>query len=406
MKYLSDEGGILLKRTTAAIICMLIVLGGLVGMLLFQNTISPATSEGAADPARRVDKEEVTLAQGRALVIPLDLGAEESPLSEWSSSDPAVVSVDNGGRIDAVKQGSATVSAKFSDGQSYTCQINVSSPKEEEEVDRFTTAILANQELAQKNVQNKADGKTEMHPYRLHVNRRMNCVTVYTYGSDNKYTVPVRAMTCSCGKDDRTITGLYNIYTHNEWQFLEGDVFGQYASAIAGDFLFHSVPYRDLSKETLMVDEYNRLGEAASMGCIRMAVGDCRWIYDNCENGTIVVLFDSNSPGPLGKPESIRISDPKCHWDPTDRDPNNPYNKAFPKISGVKDQTVPRGSGYRMTDGVTAIDSCGNDMTDKLEIIGNVNTDRPGVYKVTYRATDALHRVTEEEATVTVKETA
>ena len=157
------------------------------------------------------------------------------------------------------------------------------------------------------------------------------------------------AFNCSCGKDGRTITGLYNIYTHNEWQFLEGDVFGQYASAIAGDFLFHSVPYRDLSKETLMVDEYNRLGEAASMGCIRMAVGDCRWIYDNCESGTIVVLFDSNTPGPLGKPESIRISDPKCHWDPTDRDPNNPYNKAFPKISGVKDQTAPRGSGYRMT---------------------------------------------------------
>ena len=382
---------------------MLIVLGGLVGMMLFQNTIAPITEEEAAtEPVRRVDREELTLSRATAMVIPLDLGVEESPLSQWKSSDPSVVSVDNGGRIDALKQGEATVSAKFSDGQAYTCQVTVSAPRAEEKSALVTTAFTANQDIAQKNVQSYAEGKSKLHPYRLQVNRRLNCVTAYTFDSNNKYTVPVRAMVCSCGVQNKTITGVYNIQYHTEWQPLEGGVFGQYASAIAGDFLFHSVPYRELTKESLMVDEYNRLGVAASKGCIRMAVSDCKWIYDNCDAGTFVVIFDSDLPGPLGKPDAIRISDPKNHWDPTDRESGNPYNKSFPTITGVKSQTVPLGSGYRMSDGITVRDSCGNDITDRLEIIGNVNTDRAGTYKVTYRVTDALHRTACEEAVITV----
>jgi hypothetical protein len=39
-------------------------------------------------------------------------------------------------------------------------------------------------------------------PYIIKVNRLANCVTVYTYDLYGEYTVPVRAMVCSCGGEN------------------------------------------------------------------------------------------------------------------------------------------------------------------------------------------------------------
>ena len=66
--------------------------------------------------------------------------------------------------------------------------------------------------------------------------------------------------------------------------------------------------------------------------------------------------------------------------------------------------TISAGSDYDAKEGVTATDTCDNDITDKLEIIGNVVPERAGVYKVTYRVTDVLNRTAEKEITVTVED--
>ena len=42
----------------------------------------------------------------------------------WSSSDPSVASVDAGGKVTAVKEGSATITAK-SGGKTATCAVTV-----------------------------------------------------------------------------------------------------------------------------------------------------------------------------------------------------------------------------------------------------------------------------------------
>ena len=81
---------------------------------------------------------------------------------------------------------------------------------------------------------------------------------------------------------------------------------------------------------SLETEEYNKLGSVASLGCIRMAVRDVKWIYDNCPAGTKVTIYDdAANPGPLGKPESIKIpvNSPNAGWDPTDTDPANPWLK-------------------------------------------------------------------------------
>ena len=64
------------------------------------------------------------------------------------------------------------------------------------------------------------------------------------------------------------------------------------------------------------------------MGCIRLAVGDVKWIFDNCPVGTTVKIYDGNIPNGVVKPTPIRIdgTSPNRGWDPTDPDKNNPWH--------------------------------------------------------------------------------
>ena len=64
------------------------------------------------------------------------------------------------------------------------------------------------------------------------------------------------------------------------------------------------------------------------MGCVRLTVEDAKWIYDNCKPGTSVEFYSNENPGPLGKPETPKISEYEEYrdWDPTDPDVNNPWN--------------------------------------------------------------------------------
>ena len=55
-------------------------------------------------------------------------------------------------------------------------------------------------------------------------------------------------------------------------------------------------------------------------------------------------------------------------------------------------------------DNIKAVDTCSNDITDKIAVTGNVVTSRVGKYKVTYSVTDSLHRSTSVDITETVTE--
>ena len=163
--------------------------------------------------------------------------------------------------------------------------------------------------------------------YYIRVNRQANTVTVYTYDEAGEPTVPVRAMVCSVGESWSTPTGIYHMSTKYRWRELLGHVYGQYAIRIYKGIMFHSVPYRRTRPNTLVAGEYNKLGENASHGCIRLCVRDAKWIYDTIPSKTTVEIYDSEDPGPLGKPEIIPVpeEDERAGWDPTDTDPENPF---------------------------------------------------------------------------------
>lgn len=168
---------------------------------------------------------------------------------------------------------------------------------------------------------------TAAFPYYIKINRMQNCITVYTPDENGEYTIPYKAMVCSTGLYNATPSGTYQISTKYRWRELYGGVYGQYATRIHGAILFHSVPYYTKSNDNLCTDKYNKLGQQASMGCVRLTTEDAKWIADNCPSGTSVEIYDDEDPGPLGKPEAVKIDadDVKRGWDPTDPDENNPW---------------------------------------------------------------------------------
>lgn len=331
------------------------------------------------------------------IITPSEATAEELVKSKWSSSDNNIVTVDDGGRIDGLSEGTATITAQIGNTR-HTYNITVAA-QSQSIYDGYSTCYLANTDVLNENLNNIY----EKNPYFIKVNRSQNCVTVYTYDKNGEYTVPVRAMICSTGINKATVLGDdFYIYYKQEWNPLFNDVYGHYVSGFYGDYLFHSVPYEDASADTLETEEFNKLGDEGSLGCVRMETADVKWIYDNCPENTPVTVYDDDNPGPLGKPKAIKITDHTCGWDPTDDDPQNPYATKAPEIHGASDLTITKGETADLLEGVTAVDTCSNDITDKISVTGNVLTDKVGTYKLTYSVEDTMHRTKRIDVTVKV----
>ena len=158
--------------------------------------------------------------------------------------------------------------------------------------------------------------------YHIEVNTKKNIVVVYAPNKKKDVLLPVKAMVCSCGvKGHSTRTGTYSrLSLAGKWHTLYYGTYGQYCTRISGPYLFHSVVYKkNGDKYSLYAEEYNKLGENASHGCVRLQVKDAKWIYENY-NKCSVTLFSSKQKVPLEKPspgKAVKLENGKA-YDPTD----------------------------------------------------------------------------------------
>ncbi|MCI9094134.1 MAG: L,D-transpeptidase [Coprobacillus sp.] len=171
----------------------------------------------------------------------------------------------------------------------------------------------------------KATNKT----YYLRVNIKTNITTAHAKNFSGKY-VPVKALTTSCGISGRSkpILGTHYTMVKYRWKYMHEDCYTQYATRIAGHYLFHSVPYSQPKPYTLWYNSYNKLGSFASDGCVRLSVIDAKWIYDHCPLKTkVVVVYHKSDPLKKPKVKKINTRNRNRIWDPTDPDPKNPWKK-------------------------------------------------------------------------------
>lgn len=165
--------------------------------------------------------------------------------------------------------------------------------------------------------------------YSIKVNKKTNTVTVYIK-EDNGKLKPYKAMVCSIGREGHeTPEGKgYKTSDYYDWRLMVDNTYGRYAVRFNGSIMFHSVPYYKSKKDSLEWQDYNKLGSPASLGCIRLAVADAKWIFDNCRRGTEVEVYSGPaSTDPLGTPDPIKLDTKSKYrdWDPTDLTPENPW---------------------------------------------------------------------------------
>ena len=249
--------------------------------------------------------------------------------------------------------------------------------------------------------------------YKIKINKQCCTVTVYKYNG-TKYKAH-KAFVCSPGY--ATPVGTFSLGEKMRWHTLDGPTYGQYCTRITGSILFHSVWYYEPEKDTQSYVQYNKLGTLASHGCVRLTVADAKWIYDNVPSGTSVKIYNSSKPGPLGKPQAIKVNGSQG-WDPTDPDPANPYLKKNPKIRGVKKTVeLKMGESYDPKSGVSAVNTTGYGITSRIKVTfyyrkssledyvetDKLDTTQMGEYKVVYSVTDEIGHSKTRKSIVTIK---
>jgi hypothetical protein len=258
--------------------------------------------------------------------------------------------------------------------------------------------------------------ETNTSTYQLRVNRAANCVTVYEKDADGEYTVPVRSFACSTAKEGKvTPLGSFKTSNYYNWLLMVDGSYGRYAVRFNNKILFHSVPYNSTNANDLEEGQFNLLGDVASLGCVRLSLADEKWIYENCEAGTSVIVYeDAENPGPLGKPRQMVIAEghPFSNWDPTDIwSEDNPWNTIRPSLYLTSDMGdgvlyVPTGSSLeRLKAGVGLKNSAGQICeagTYDIEVNGNYDLNTFGVYRIWVSGFDSAGVKVEQEMLLAV----
>ena len=123
-------------------------------------------------------------------------------------------------------------------------------------------------------------------PYLIHVDINNQLVSVYN-GYINDWSL-VNEYICSTGiPGEETPKGIFTVTNRGEWFYSEDyGQGGKYWVQFLGDYLFHSLPYDESQSQIL---DYT-LGTPSSHGCIRLNTEDAKWIYDNIDDDTKVII--------------------------------------------------------------------------------------------------------------------
>ena len=108
---------------------------------------------------------------------------------------------------------------------------------------------------------------------------------VNIFNGANKNWQLVKSMACSSGKASTpTVKGNFTVGSKGSYFIAEGGVRCKYYTQISGNYLFHSVLYDNAGNN--IIDD--TLGVPVSHGCVRLALENAKFIYDNIPTGTAI----------------------------------------------------------------------------------------------------------------------
>lgn len=182
----------------------------------------------------------------------------------------------------------------------------------------------------------KPEATPEPIAFKLEVDVNNQVVKVWSWTADTGgYTTLYKCFLCSSGtKSNPSTPGTYVLSGRKaRWCYFNkwGGSKAQYWTKIDEEIAFHSVIYSDYDEMTLKTSSLSKLGTRQSHGCVRLTVADAKWIYDNCGEGTVVVIREdcpddpelvaAVQPGKLDKSVMLPQTTPA----PTATPEYNPY---------------------------------------------------------------------------------
>ena len=129
-------------------------------------------------------------------------------------------------------------------------------------------------------------------PYAAHVDTKACRVRIYAWTGAG-YTQQVKEFKCSTGaKATPTVKGTFQaIGQISEWYYMPtSHVWVRYAFQIKDNYFFHSVLFHAKGSTHPTSSSVRNLGKNVSHGCIRLAVDDVKWMYENCTRGMTVII--------------------------------------------------------------------------------------------------------------------
>ena len=145
-----------------------------------------------------------------------------------------------------------------------------------------TQAALSSDVIANKSAYESVVNSEECTSYTnnyILVNLEEQQVYIF-YGTNHNWKL-INTFSCASGKSSTpTVRGHFNLGVKGLY-FRSGSAYCKYFSQITGNYLFHSILY-DSNGNVLD----STLGEKASHGCIRLALDNAKYIYDNIPIGS------------------------------------------------------------------------------------------------------------------------
>lgn len=223
--------------------------------------------------------------------------------------------------------------------------------------------------------------------YMIKINKTNNFGTIYSLDSSNNYSIVEKVFLCSVNPNVKT--GKTKISDKSIWRSFSDNNHVQYVSKLDNGAFLHSVPYKTQDIYNINVEAYNKLGTPSDLGYISIQSADARWIYENCGiNVTVEIYEDSSEALPSDLDEFETISN-NFGYDPTDLEINKTkVDTRIKYMTGTDDCTISLNSNFNPMAGVYAVDINGNDISSYIKCTGEVDTSKPGKYRLIYYLSD------------------
>ena len=129
-------------------------------------------------------------------------------------------------------------------------------------------------------------------PYKAFVNTKTNRLYIAKWTGTHYDTDNCKVTKCTTGKKSTpTVKGTFQAVGQGgvQWWHMDG-CWVQYPFIIYRGYFFHSLLYNNQGDKHPTSASVSNLGKNASHGCVRLALNDAKWIYENCVPGMTVVI--------------------------------------------------------------------------------------------------------------------